>query len=104
MICTECDKCFTTKSNLRRHSKDKHHKDTFNIICEHCQKNISRKDNYERHMRSCKILKGQGEQINKKRYTCYKCDKQFIYEIAMKSHLQVHWEVPSGFRTFTCGW
>ena len=50
MKCTECDKCFTTKSHLKRHLKTIHAKSDSNIICEHCQKNISRKDDYKKMM------------------------------------------------------
>ena len=96
MNCTVCNKCFTTKSNLKRHLKNKHDKEDSNIICEHCEKNISRKDHYERHIRSCKVL-------NKELHTCHKCNKQFIYPKALKSHLQLHLEVPKNENTSSEG-
>ena len=44
MNCSECNKCFTIKSNLKRHFRAKNDIDASNIICEHGQKSICRKE------------------------------------------------------------
>ena len=90
---TECNKCFITKSNFKRHFRAKNNIDASNIICEHSQKSINRKDNSERVSYSCDICKYIASQISSikehkesvhdgQRYPCHKCD----YKATSKSH------------------
>ena len=109
MNCTECNKCFTTKSNLKRHFRAKHDNDASNIICEHCQKSISRKDNSERVSYSSDICKYKASQMSSikehkesihdgQRYPCDKCD----YKATSKSSIIVHVAAIHNVQRYPC--
>ncbi|CAG4986153.1 unnamed protein product [Colias eurytheme] len=81
--CTDCGKRFLSSSNLQQHKKI--HLDVKPYKCEKCSRAFAVKANLQRHQKSvgCKTP-------TEPELTCNVCDKVFIKECLLKSHLRRH--------------
>lgn len=53
--CKNCEKTFSTNSNLERHVRDQHNTKWFK--CEKCGSRIKNKNNFQKHKKTCKKKK-----------------------------------------------
>lgn len=78
--CKDCNKQFFNLSNLQRHIKKMHTKETdFIFICEVCTKMFKSNNHLKQH------LKTHNEE---KHYSCNLCSKSFKWDSSLNSHIQ----------------
>ncbi|XP_073450666.1 uncharacterized protein [Aquarana catesbeiana] len=114
-ICSECGKCFQTKSNLIRHENVHIGKRPYS--CSECGKDYTAKSHLDRHKKShtgdrpyscpeCGKCFKQKDRLyahrrihkGETRFSCVECKKSFIDKAHFVSHLRVH----TGERPFAC--
>ena len=91
--CDECNRAFTSKSNLKRHNVRMHEVDFFVKkhfllaeelkkvnTCESCDKTFKDKSNFNKH-----ILTHENVQ-----YSCNYCDQQYRNKASLIRHIKVH--------------
>ena len=85
--CTECDKRFNTKPELRSHQKIHDAKREGNIdwlnrhMCQHCGKVFTKRNTLTRHVNS---------HLNLREFQCAECGKGFNTKIDLNSHQKIH--------------
>ena len=76
--CTQCEKRYTEKRNLKRHMQL--HTGQFSFYCDECGKGFSHGDHYKDHVRAHKGLK----------YHCDYCSKPFMSTNSYRKHMSLH--------------
>ncbi len=86
-ICQQCEKCFATKANLKRHMDIHTGKKPY--TCQQCGKCFNKKGTLKDHM---SIHTGE------KPYTCPQCGNCFTQQGNFNRHMRVH----TGEKPYTC--
>ena len=78
--CSDCDKTFSTASNLKKHESS--HQNDAPEVCSKCKKTFASTFSLQHHVKSC--FTQLASKIN---LSCEKCEKQFESVKQLKRHL-----------------
>nr|XP_018900764.1 PREDICTED: zinc finger protein 765-like [Bemisia tabaci] len=96
--CGFCGKSFSSKTNWRRHEKQKHREldegDKFG--CPDCGRYFIRKHDL------CRHIVARHTDLSKEQHACEVCDKAFARESLLKEHMKVHEDSPDGSQKLIC--